>query len=909
MTSNEFACARLVGRANETRYFAERVRAAADGRGSATILVGNAGIGKSRLLQEVVRDAAAGGAAVFRASCEEGTSTYAPFREIALQAGSDRALAVLDAETNGADSLAARTDRFAGYVRELLATVSPRPVALAIDDLHWADRSTLELFGFAADAAPAAGIMLVGSRRGDDDVDRATLKILHALDRKATRLGLQPLSADEMRAMIYEMMKSAGRALPSTVFEQIVDLVEGHPLHTEEILRTYFDQAHARSKSVEVPRSIRAAVTERLAQLDEPEGLLLGSAAVIGRTFSLAFLCGLTERPRAFVIQTLRRARNLQLITEDEPIDTFRFHHALTREVVYDALLRTEARATHADIANLLVADESSADLTAIAYHAWRSGDLALAARWNERVGDESRRQFAHLEAIVHYGRAFDSTASDDRNRSFLAEKIGSAYYAMGEITESSEWFERAIVAGQTHGLQARVTKLRLTRALALFEGGSTEIGIAAAITAAEGVAEGDRALRFEAATIVGSLLSAVGRCEEAVRYLESVRTLRAEADPTFVARHRSISAQSLARLGELEQSRSEFALAAEEILRLGDLELIVRTLNNWADVEMTHGDLSIARARLDEALAFARQLQSRRLVVWIAQNAAYTALLMGRLDEALAYREIESFRREDVLSVQLWWSAISYRVGTLRGSESLVEQAHIEDAIAHALRLGEPRTIAITAGAAAQRLIARGEPIEDLATRVLPFLSSADDTQWLFDCLSRTGSKKSVAIARELLVRSNDAAQSKVAQAQLLLFDARIAARERRRSTARELAARASQIFRDTGRALDEAYAREVAGHTKDAIALFTRLGATFEIQRLTAQVPSESRVRDTSGLTRREREIANQLRAGLTNRQIAQTLVISERTVETHVAAVMQKLGATRRQDVTTILAHVLP
>ncbi|MGD1066675.1 MAG: helix-turn-helix transcriptional regulator, partial [Vulcanimicrobiaceae bacterium] len=128
---------------------------------------------------------------------------------------------------------------------------------------------------------------------------------------------------------------------------------------------------------------------------------------------------------------------------------------------------------------------------------------------------------------------------------------------------------------------------------------------------------------------------------------------------------------------------------------------------------------------------------------------------------------------------------------------------------------------------------------------------------------------------------------------------------RARRREAAIAHAEQAATHFRNAGWVLDEAYALEAAGQSAAALAVFQRCGATGEVRRLSGA--TAGRRRGESTLTAREREIASLLAAGRTARAIADHLVISERTVETHVAAVYRKLGVTNRRELSNLLETI--
>jgi DNA-binding CsgD family transcriptional regulator/tetratricopeptide (TPR) repeat protein len=650
-----------------------------------------------------------------------------------------------------------------------------------------------------------------------------------------------------------------------------------------------------------IPRSLAASVAERLATLDAGDRVVLAYAAVIGRRFSAAFLAQLAERPLTDVLLTLRRARNLQIIVEDPQSDAFFFRHQLTREVVYEEILFAEARSLHARIVAELEG-QPDIDVAAIAHHAWRSGNAELAKRWNEAAGDAAAAVCAHTNAIRHYDHAFDA-ASDPAVRARLARKVAFALYAEGDLSGATEWFTTAIAAATTAGDLATAHAAALDRALARWEHGDVEAGIADAQTVTEALADADSALRFQAETLTASLLTATYRAGEALAHLDAASRLSCAPEPTWSLRHRGIRAHTLARLGRLEESQAEFAIAVAGAEELGDYEQVVRALNNWADVRLRIGDLRGASEHYARALDVARHLRSSRLIAWLIANNAYTALFRGELAAArsllLEFVEID----HDIEIIWINGQAILYRLATMLGDEPLIRRARIEDALTRAMTLSDRNALGLAAGAVLAQRVLTGDDPARFAESMIAHLGGATDIYWFADNVARCAPHL-VAPARALLVDVTADPHAEAARAYLALFDARVAVRERRRRDADELATTATQTFKRLGWTIEEAYARDLRGNVKDAVEILRACGATAEVARLTTIDQRQPRRRGETSLTAREREIATLIGTGKSNREVAEALVISERTVETHVASVFAKFGVTNRRELAALI-----
>ncbi len=902
-------CRDFIGRTNELDFLIEQVVHLRPGRGSTLIVQGDAGIGKTRLIAEFAGALKAHGITPVVGDCYEfGDSPYAPLLEIAETLGAADAAAALQSHAVAGDAASGRerTRRFAAFAAGLAALANTKTVVVIVENLHWADIATLELFRYLSSALKDQRFVLVATLRSEDigTFGRATAELHAEIERAAdATVTLQALKPAEMRALLTSVLRDDGRSVAPQVLEKIAELSDGRPFHAEELLRGMLDfRGNAgESAGAIVPRSLGAAVHDRLASLDESAREVLAFAAVIGRRFGAQLLAELAGKPLADVLLTLRRARNLQLIVEDPDGDAFFFRHQLTREVVCAEILFAEARALHRRIVEEL-ASHAEPDLATIAYHAWRSGERAPTVRWNEAAGDAAAAISAHTDATRHYERAFDATDDPDA-RTRLAQKVARALYAEGDLDGAARWFATTVTNATAAGDLATAHGAALDRALALWEHGASDEGIAAAKGVTAALAGDDSALRFQAETLTASLLTAAHRPEEALSHLDAATGLTCAPQTAWVLRHRGIRAHTYARLGRLADSQADFAFAVAGARELGDREQLVRALNNWADVRLRIGDLDGASERYASALDVARDLRSSRLVAWLIANNAYVALFRGELAAAktllLEFLSID----HDIEVIWIQGHAILYRLGTLLADESLLRLASIDEAIERADALSDRNALALAAGAALARRITSGEDATALAERVIKQIGGTADVHWFADSVAR-GVPAIVAPARALLVELAADPHAEAAPAHLALFDARVALRERRKSDAERLAHGAIVTFKKLGWAIEEAYAREVRGNVKDAIDAFRRYGAAAEVARLTAIDGTQPRRRGETTLTTREREIAGMIGAGKSNREVATALVISERTVETHVASIYQKFGIGNRRELAALL-----
>jgi DNA-binding CsgD family transcriptional regulator/tetratricopeptide (TPR) repeat protein len=899
MSSGVF-CRELVGRAGELARLSARARHPE--RQSALLLVrAEAGVGKTRLVREFAERARESGARTVATSVREfANAPYAALLEALETLGADVELAQAPHEHEPDEKLR----RFAAVAASFEAAArAAGALVVVVEDLHWADAATIELLRFLAARLVAAPIVFVGTYRDDaDDADPALLRALRGLERDAAEtLALAPLRDDEIDTMLHIALAEIDRTLPGAVLERVRELAEGRPLFAEELLRGALERRERDAGSLVVPASLVVTVRERFATLGETDRDVLLQAAVVGRRFSAQFVMGLSGIARPLFFAALRRARDLQLIVEedDEHGDRFAFRHALTREAIYGELLRAEARALHARVAEAL-AHEDPLDISAIAEHAWRAHDIEHGIGWNERAGDRARGLFAYADAARHYLRAA-SIAADSAQRAHLAEKCAEALYATGDVAGAVEQLAAAMDA---FGSDPERNRLALRKSYLLFDQGRYDESLREALDVVERLGAEDSVMRFNAETMTAGLLTARGRAEEALTHLERADALAARDAATSIARFEGIYAYALGLVGRADEARARFAHARRAARESGDDDVLVRALNNHGNVEFGFGKIADARRLYEEGLDVARATKNLRFVAWLSQNASLAALLGG--DPEATARHLAEARaiRHDVDSVRRWTLAVELRWATLVGAETeaLRERASAGTSAAQRER-DAPSEAALAGALALAQLRAGDEAAARAAVAAAADVLAPDLPYWIHDAVSRCGDPELRAEARAALARVAQREGALAARGVLALSEAREAARRRRRDEAVAFAESAAAAFAAAGWRLAEAFALEQAGRGADAVALFRACGAAGEVRRL-AETTGTPRRRGEATLTPREREIAALIAAGRTTRAIAELLVISERTVESHVAAIYRKLGVAGRAALAQLL-----
>ena len=660
----------LVGRGEQLRALETAWRAACDGRPQVVTVAGEPGIGKTRLVAELCREAHAQGSTVLLGrSYEETLVPYQPFvealrhyvaacpaDELRLQVGARReALAPLVPELGGAgERSASRGDDPEGErylmfdaVASLLREASRvRPTILVLDDLHWADAPSVLLLLHVARATQDVPLLLVGTYRETEVGQEHPLAGALAELRRARALESIALSGLDRGSVGALVRARAGGDLGDELVDVVAERTEGNPFFVEEIVR------HLEGGTeLAVPQSVKDLVLRRLRRLEEPARRALAAAAVFGREFELEALASATETEADELLDVMEEAVAARVLVESaEAPGRYAFAHALIRETIYEQLSRARRARLHRRVGEALEAvhahrlDEHAGVL---AHHFTQAGDAERSFEYSGRAAAAAASVFALEAAIEHCGDALETGArlglspTDNAPMRRLYRERGWGRHRIGDLEAALADYGVALDA-------ARVS--------------------------------GDRRLEMEALGLIALAQKqfdaerSIERQQEALHIAEELDDTAAQEQ--VLNRLSIIHSNQLDFTAALEQGERALALARETgddrgralaldalkltALQLGELEQLEALTTELAEIERDHGDFwylqftllessfaplgsanwDEAAARLEEALAINRRIGdalARPLILdaigWLARSRGdYTrALAEGR--------------------------------------------------------------------------------------------------------------------------------------------------------------------------------------------------------------------------------------------------------------------------------------
>jgi hypothetical protein len=383
----------MVGRAAQLAELVRALERAEGGVPTLACLVGEPGIGKSRLAAELARLATSRGATVLvgRCSQDDGAPPLWPWRQVLRGLG--RELPEVEAADGGGQF---RTwEAIAGEVTE---SAGSRTIVVILDDLHWADVASLRVLRLLGESAETGRLLVVGTWRGAPAPGEALLDAMETFARRhAVRVDLHGLSAEEGARVVEAVAESAPSPAEAAALRARTD---GNPFFLVEYARLAREGGDLSGLLAEEhpPAAVNDVLVRRLAHLPEETRSVLRWAAVIGRQFSLDLLSATSGQDEDTVLDLLDPALAAGLVREDG-VERFLFGHALVRDTIYNGVPATRRARAHAHVAEALRG--TSGRETELARHWLAAGPAHAARAWLAAVGAAAlaRRLHAYEES------------------------------------------------------------------------------------------------------------------------------------------------------------------------------------------------------------------------------------------------------------------------------------------------------------------------------------------------------------------------------------------------------------------------------------------------------------------------------------------------------------------------------
>ncbi|MCL5995719.1 MAG: AAA family ATPase [Chloroflexi bacterium] len=989
-------CPVLIGRSSYLETLRQCIDQAKNKIGQTVLISGEAGIGKSRLVAEAKADAIRQGFLVLQGNCFQSDPAY-PYAPLLDLLRPTLSVDHLEADAPQWASMTHELSRllpdlmplsgplepapiheadqnkrrlFAALLQVFNFFVARQPVLMIVEDVHWSDDTSLEFLHQLAWRSKAQPLLLLATYRSDE-MRPALTRWLAQLDRAhlASELALPRLTraeVDEMLAAIFERRRPGRVEFLDTIY----GLTEGNPFFIEEILKSLVaaGDIHAADDiwtrkaldELHVPRSIQAAVQQRVGQLSDSAKQTVVIAAVAGRRFDLPLLQRVLHCDEDHLIPLMKELIAAQLVVE-EPADRFAFRHALIREAISGELLARERRLLHRAIAEALESLSAApsghpsghdAHVTDLASHFYAAGIWAKALEYGQRAGESALALYAPHAAIEHMAHALDAAHRlQVTTPGTLYHIRGRAYETLGEFDRARSDYERAL--DTAHAASDGSMEWQSMMALGLLWAGRDYAQAGTWFRRASVFAErlADPTLQARSLNRLGNWLENTGQTEEGLQaHQAALRIFEGQQNSQGMAETLDLLAIAYGMRADRVKAVEQLGQAIALFGALGDTHSLVSSLAMRALQSMPGAsETTVCPLRTrdacvhdaSESLRLARQIDSFAGQAFAENALAHTLLSFGEFGPALSHAQ-EAQRIATEIEHQQWMIATAYGLGhiymLLLAPAPAMTVLEAGGSLAH--ELGSTFWIATLAALQARALILNHDLPAAKATlqAVMPGAQHPQTVTgrqialvWGELMLAQGEPDMALQMAQQLESsapsQAPDQPRQPIPHLLKLKGEALMAlSRPDEAVEAFEAAKRGAQerherpVLWTIHRALGQAYRvlrrKDQARHERAAAQhLIEELATTMHVASLRDQflrkaldsLPKEKPplLREIAkqafgGLTAREREVAALIAQGRTSREIADLLVLSERTVEVHVSNILGKLNFTSRAQI---------
>jgi adenylate cyclase len=683
----------LVGRAAELAELTAALARLRAGRGVAVTVIGEPGVGKSRLSQEFRAQAEELAWLQLRCFSYEADHAYAPYAELLRRIEHPNSAyfeSLLGEPTVDVDPEAFRRELHRAFRSWLSDVLAEQPVVLAVEDIHWIDASSLELTAQLAQLRAGLPLLVYVTTRENGQ------RLLSELGEPRLELRLAPFAPDEVESIVSDLLE--GARPPPELTSLVVERSAGNPFFAGELVRSLREagalwrdgdwQVDLRGADATVPATVEGTLSARIDLLAPATAALLQTAAVIGRRVPIRLLAALAEQVQAG-IDELVRLRFLDRLNAETVV----FHHALVQEVVYGRILRRRRRDLHAQVADAVEAlyggEGDAVDLLARhLYHAEAGYKAVVHLRL---AGERAQRMYANEEAVTRFQMALERLANVRPDEvpgdleAALRRELGEVLDLTGRYADARAAY-RASVEAEPDVLQRACTMAslgtvvkragRYAEAERVLAGAEEELGPPGADDNSQwwrawlDVADARFALYYWLDDIarmeplierMRPRIDAVGTPRQRMRFFSSLvllglrRDRLVPSDATVDAAEEELAAGlevgdgtrhfdvGFCRLwrNELDQAQAHFESALEEAERTGDAILRTRCLLYLSMAYRKRGNVSRVSEILDsdqlaEGLGYRGLAEANR--AWVALREEHLELAEEHAQNALAH-------------------------------------------------------------------------------------------------------------------------------------------------------------------------------------------------------------------------------------------------------------------------------
>lgn len=703
----------MVGRVEELHLIEEKLDLVAQGKSQVIGIVSEAGLGKSRLVAEVIRNARRKGFVGFGGACQSDgihtpylawKSIWQAFFEIDPAMSERKLMRLLEGDIEDRAPLRVDampllnvvldlnipendfTKNLEPKIRQsalhalledcLKAQATDEPTLIVIEDMHWIDALSHNLLERFTKALAGHAVCFVLAYRPSQR-ERLQSPRIEAME-QFTRIELCELTTAEaesaVRAKLAQLYPARGGALPAGLVEALMARAQGNPFYLEELLNYVRDRGLDPShiENLELPDSLHTLILSRIDQLSEGEKTTLRVASIVGRRFRAKWLTGyypgMGSFPRVKAALDALESLDITPLDSPEPKLAYLFKHIVTHEVTYESLpFDTRAR-LHEQLAVYL--EGADAPVETIAFHYGHSENQYKQMEYLRKAGEVSQKNYANDAALVYYGQILP-LLKDRNEQAQIHLKRGQVLEFMGKWDDADGDYRAALES-----------------------------------------ANDDPASKANAQLALGKLNRLRGENEAALDWLRQAKDAHAKLeDTTGLAQVLIETGLLLLRKGEYGQAREPLDEALGMAREANDKLKTALALNALGNVISDQGDTVAARTFYEESLALRREMGDKAGVAGSLNNLGIVAISQGNYAMARALYEeslalvLEIGDKRGITSALNNLGGVTYEQG-----DSTASQAYFEESLALKREMGDKRGMAMSLNNLGSLIQAQGD-------------------------------------------------------------------------------------------------------------------------------------------------------------------------------------------------------
>lgn len=725
----------LAGREQILALSIDALEGSSTGAGAVVLVSGELGVGKTRLVAEVAREAHRRGAVVLWGTSheQEGPIPYGAFIEAVegyLIGRSEREREDVAARypelgrvlptlahisqptTSSGDPQSQRVHLFASMTRLLGDLATTRPLLLVLDDLHAADSDTLQLLYHLARFAPERRWLVLGTYRDEDVLAGGPFQQLVATAARAglcRRVGLGRLPLEACTRVIENLL--ANGDIPKEVLDRLASLSLGNPLFLQELVLAMREQGHltleggqwriADAIAEPIPERVHDLVAARVDRLDEDVRRILALASAAGMESSFDEIAAARARmsplpSKESIVDALDLGVRAGIL--EERGTGYAFRHPLFRAVIYQRLSQPRRAMFHLAFGEVLESTRPD-DVELLAYHFQKSTDPDRASGYLERAGDRARSIYANEAAAAHYKglvEALDRVGLDVESAG-ARENLGMVLITMARYDEALTILEQAIAPLQAAGDADRLGRVMGQIGVAHYFRGTPEAGMERVVPLVHRLQHSPPSHGL--AALYGALAYltfSCGQFDETLTAAEKAAHISRDIGNDRVLAMAQLShALALTQLGRWWEAREILQGVRSLAEATGNLDLLAASFNNLAATFMVEGDYEISEMYLERGMEVTKRLGDPARLAFMTYRQgvnAYAASDQRRASE-LFVRAVALFQE-----VPRSWASPYPLLGLARlaflAGDAKGERQYLKEAVRTANDIGTPAAL-----------------------------------------------------------------------------------------------------------------------------------------------------------------------------------------------------------------------